>query len=256
MKYVYTALLVILAFHLNCISAYGQNVQNDSTKTYKNIVRYDLSGAVLFGINKHIVFGYERVLRKNRSFSINIGRAALLKAGKADVVTDSFTFNDDVKNTGFKVNADYRFYLSKENKFDGPHGVYIGPYISYSQFKRENQWANNNANPQGKLINTTLNMDIFTVGGELGYQFILGKRVALDFVMVGPGVGFYKVKAALESNLTASEKAQLQDAIKELMTQKFPGLNNILANKDFDTEGTINTWKYGFRYLIHIGYSF
>ncbi len=255
MKNTCTKLLFIIALVMTTISLFSQTIQ-DTTKPYKNIIRYDVSGAILFGIDKHIVFGYERVLTPNQSFSINVGSAALLKAERGDVTTDSFTFNDDVKNTGFKINADYRFYLRKENKYNAPHGVFIGAYFSYSQFKRDNQWNYNDANSQGKLVNTTLKMDIFTMGGEMGYQFILGKHIAIDFVLIGPGLGFYDINAKVQSDLTDAEKEQLRGAIKDLITDKFPGLNRILASEDFDSEGTIKTWNFGFRYLIHIGYFF
>lgn len=256
MKNTYTALLMVVVFCNGSLISRCQVTRDSINFKHRNIIRYDLSGALLFGIDKHIVFGYERVLKANRSFSINFGKAALLRAGRADVKTDSFTFNDDVKNTGFKISADYRFYLSKENKYNAPHGVYIGPFVSYNQFKRDNQWSYNDINSQGKLINTTLNMDIFTVGAELGYQFILGKHIALDLVMIGPGLGFYDLKATMQSDLNGEEKEQLRTAIKDLITEKFPGLNKILADKDFDNESTIRTWSYGYRYIIHIGYLF
>ena len=53
--------------------------QNDTMRHYKNVIRYNLSSALIFGFDKYIVLGYERVIRKNQSISINIGGVALPK---------------------------------------------------------------------------------------------------------------------------------------------------------------------------------
>ncbi|MCU7549400.1 DUF3575 domain-containing protein [Chitinophagaceae bacterium LB-8] len=256
MKNIHCLFLMTVAFCIATLRLQGQATQETTGKAYKNVIRYDLSGALLYGPDRHIVFGYERVLKNNQSISINVGKASLFTADRNDIKTDSFSFNDDLKNNGFKINADYRFYLKKENKYQAPHGVFIGPYAAFAQFKRDNQWAYTDPNSQGKLVQTNLTMNIFTVGGEMGYQFILGKRVALDFVLIGPGFGYYKINAKIKSDLSQAQKEELRGAIKDLITEKFPGLNNILANKNFDNEGDIRTWNFGYRYIIHIGYVF
>ena len=253
MKCKYLALLITSIICLLSNLSYSQ----DSTfGGYKNVVRYDLSGGMLVGINKYIVFGYERVLNSRSSISFNVGKAGLPKIARTDVSTDSFTFNNDVKNSGFNISGDYRFYLQKENKYNAPHGIYIGPYISYNSFKRENNWEYNNDSAQINLIKTNLNMNIFSVGGELGYQFIVWKRLALDFVMVGPGVAFYKLKTSMDGTISEENKQQIRDALKQVITEKFPGLNYVLSNKDFNQSGTLRTWSIGYRYIIHIGYAF
>src|ERR1700741_3692 len=64
----------------------------DSSKKmphYKNVIRYNLSGALLFGIDRYIVLGYERVISPRQSISVNVGRAAL--PGLISVITDSFS---------------------------------------------------------------------------------------------------------------------------------------------------------------------
>jgi len=90
----------------------------------------------------------------------------------------------------------------------------------------------------------------------LGYQFIFWKRLTLDLVLVGPGVADYKLKTAIDQDLAADNKQQLQDAIEQLLTQKFPGMNYVFADKEFKADGTIGTWSVGYRYLIHIGFAF
>ena len=108
------------------------------TKQLKNVIRYNLSGALLFGADRFIVFGFERVIRPRQSISVNFGKASLPKF--ISIATDSFQLTKDAKNSGVNVSIDYRFYLAKENKHLPPHGLYIGPYYSFNRFKRDNQW--------------------------------------------------------------------------------------------------------------------
>lgn len=221
---------------------------------YKNVVRYNLSGAMLFGWDKYIVLGYERVIKPRQSASINIGKASLPKF--ISINTDSFNLSTDKSNTGFNVSVDYRFYLARENRYKPPCGLYIGPYYSFNQFKRTNTWMWNNNSGGASSVETDLKMNIHTVGFELGYQFILWKRMTLDLCMVGPGIGFYNVEANFDTNLSEGRRQELLDALDQLLTQKVPGMNYVFSDKHFEGNGTMNTTGFGFRYLIQIGFLF
>ena len=107
----------------------------DSAKHYKNTVRYNLTNPIIFGI-KSLIFGYERVLNKHRSFSVNFGQASFPSLEFID--SDSLRANKVDEENGYHISADYRFYLSKENKYDAPRGVYIGPYFAYNYFEKKN----------------------------------------------------------------------------------------------------------------------
>jgi Protein of unknown function (DUF3575) len=246
----YNVLLLMLA--VTC--CFGQSNKNDTAnRQYKNVVRYNISGALLCGIDKYIVMGYERVINPRQSFSINFGAAALPKI--TNINTDSFNVDKDLKRSGFNVSVDYRFYLAKENKHATPHGVYIGPYYSFNQFKRDNQWNFKNSSTQSHTV-TKSDLKIHTVGFELGYQFIFWKRMTLDLVMIGPGLGFYRYKANFDSNLNPAAKEQLLDGLQQLLTQKFPGMNFVLNDEELDGNGVLKKNALGYRYLVHIGFAF
>jgi len=243
---------ITFALLLNLAGVYGQD--NSKSKQYKNVIRYNISNPLLFGFDRYVVLGYERVVNDNQSFSINVGRASLPKL--VAINTDSFHLNKDTKNSGYNLSVDYRFYLQKENKYAAPHGIYIGPFYSYNHFDRDNSWTLNHENGNNELVTTNTKFDIQTFGFELGYQFIFWKRLTLDLVLVGPGVADYKLKTTIDQDLAADNKQQLQDAIEQLLTQKFPGMNYVFADKEFKADGTIGTWSVGYRYLIHIGFAF
>ena len=247
--------IMIFLACFSIIGAYGQDYKSDSAwkHSHKNIVRYNLSSALLFGIDKTLILGYERVLKPNQSISINAGKIVLPKI--ASISTDSFSLGKNLKNKGYNLSLDYRFYLRKQNKYNAPRGVYIGPWYSFNRFMRDNNWDFVNNSIQ-RTATTKTEFNIHSFGAELGYQFVFWNRLALDLVMIGPGMGVYNVKAKFDSNLTDGEKEQLRQALSNVISNRFPGMNYVLDGKELDGNGKLNVTSLGFRYIIHIGFSF
>jgi hypothetical protein len=247
--------IIVICISLCADKLHAQSAAKDSsTKDYKNVIRYNLSSPVLFGFDKSVVFGYERLVGRNQSFSVNFGANALPRL--VTIETDSFSLQRDVNNSGINFSFDYRFYLPKENKHSAPHGVYIGPYVSYNHFDRVNDWLFQANTPSQKTITTTTELSIFTVGAEMGYQFVLWKRMTLDMLLIGPGVSTYSLNAKISGDLPEAQKPELREAIKQVITQKFPGMNYVFSDKEFNASGNLGATAAGFRYLIHIGFRF
>ncbi|WP_336518418.1 hypothetical protein [Pollutibacter soli] len=256
MKKIQQAAAFVFCMMIACHSMTGFSQSQDSTKQrqFKNVIRYNLSGALLFGVDRYVVFGYERILSKRQSMSMNIGRASLPKL--VTISTDSFQLQKDLKNNGFNFSLDYRFYLQKENKYNAPHGLYIGPYYSFNNFERENQYTFLKSGGTTQVASSDTKFSIHTIGGELGYQFVLWKRFSIDLVMIGPGISAYKIEAKFGSDLTEEQRAQLRDAVQDMLTQKFPGMNYVLSDKELNANGVMKTTSIGFRYIVHIGFVF
>jgi hypothetical protein len=251
-------ILLSIVLFLSCFSKldiYAQDYKSDSAWKHarKNIVRYNLSTALLFGVDKTFILGYERLLKPNQSISMNAGSIVLPKI--ASISTDSFNLGSDLKNTGYNISLDYRFYLGKLNKYNAPRGVYIGPWYSFNRFSRENSWEFKNSGGQ-KFTTTNTDFNIHSFGVELGYQFIFWDRLALDLVMVGPGMGLYNVNSKFDTNLTEEQQEQLRQALSDVISNRFPGMNYVLDGKELDANGNLNVTSLGFRYIIHIGFSF
>jgi hypothetical protein len=86
------AIALILLFYSSTL--YSQQTdtaltsKKSSGKDYKNVIRYNLSGPLLFGFDNYIIFGYERIVNANQSFSINVGVVGL--PNLVSLSTDSF----------------------------------------------------------------------------------------------------------------------------------------------------------------------
>lgn len=229
----------------------------DSTRNamgHKNTVRINITNPLIFG-GKSIVVGYERLLTSHTSFSINLGPTSFPSLSFLNA--DSIEAKSNLSDKGFNVSGDFRFYLSKENKHTAPRGVYIGPYFSYNYFEKTNSWAiksTNGGNPLNVETNTSLSVS--TLGIEMGYQFILWKRVSLDMILVGPGVAAYNLKASLASNLSQEDKEKFFEKLNQALSDRFPGYGRVIDEGEFQRRGSSNSTSLGYRYMIMVGYRF
>lgn len=254
MKKFATPLLLFLSLLFSASSLIAQDDMKQ-VKDYKNIVRINLTNPLIFG-ERAIILGYERVVKDHQSFSINGGLASLPKFNLINIADDSIVqLYKSSKDKGFNITGDYRFYLAKENKYNAPHGLYIGPYASHVFMGRENTWNLNSDTYSGE-VNTDFRFNMTAIGAQLGYQFILWKRVALDFVLVGPSFAWYSLSAKLDTNLDADDESALYEKIDEILSERFPGYTFVFDDVDFKKSGTTNTRSVGFRYTVHVGYAF
>ena len=74
--------------------------------------------------------------------------------------------------------------------------------------------------------------------------------------MIGPGLGFYKYKAKFDGTIDPAKKEQVLDGLKQLLTQKYPGMNFVFSDKEFDADGVLKTNAIGYRYIVHVGFAF
>lgn len=219
-------------------------------KVRKNTILINLSNPMLISDQFQII-GYERVLPNNQSFTVNVGKFSIPKF--TGDLADSLGLNTDYKDKGFHFSTDYRFYLKKENKYAAPRGVYLAPYYTYNHLNRENSW-----NIDGRIdeVYTNIKFNIHTIGAELGYQFVFWDRMALDLILMGPGFGFYSVKAKVGTNLSQEDESILFDKLNEILADRIPGYDRVIEAGEFSKKGTYNTEGIGFRYLVRVGYRF
>jgi len=250
----YLTLLFLVGFLSNPIYA-----QQDSTvkkeKIFKNTIRYCITNPLLFGGNS-MIFGYERTLGNHQSISLNVGQISIPKLLPGDIsISDSITLNNTSTQKGYNVAVDYRFYLSKENKYNAPRGVYLAPYFAYNHFERANSWALNTTNFQGN-VSTNFQLTFETFGGELGYQFVLWKRLAIDLILIGPGIAHYEIKTKLDTELSVGDQEELFQKINDFLSSKIPGYSLVIDDQEYKKSGTNNTTSIGYRYMVHLGFRF
>jgi hypothetical protein len=217
-------------------------------KKLNNTVKINLSSWILY--TNGVQMAYERILSPKRSISI-FGGIISFPVPSA-IANSNIGFDNNKQKSGFAIGAEYRFYLAKENKFAAPRGVYLAPFISYYHFNNIRS-GHDSTNSDKLTLNTTV--DFFNVGGELGYQFVIKKRLVIDCVLFGPALSSYHFDLKLDGNTSGNQNEKLQ-AILEAMKNKYPLLKDLTNGSGVSSSGISNTWSAGFRYCIMIGYRF
>jgi hypothetical protein len=246
-----TITLLLLSFYLCSFSLNGQ-IKKDSAKTLKNTIRINLTNPMLFG-ERYTVVGYERVIGQHQSFSVDIGRFSLPRFVSPRL--DSLQLKYGTTDKGFTFAADYRFYLKKENKYNAPRGVFLGPYYSFNYLERTNTWSLNTSSISQEL-ETNLRLNANLVGAQMGYQFVIKNRLSIDLILFGPGVWFYSVKTKISTNLSADDESLVFEKINEFLAAKLPGHELTINPGEKVRSGSFRTSSGGFRYLIHLGFRF
>lgn len=222
----------------------------------KNTIRYNITNPLIFGV-ENVIIGYERIVGKNQSFSIDIGLNQLPSLKSRSFTTENarLSLNNSKKNSGFHLSADYRFYLKSENKYEAPRGIYIGPYYSFNTYTKSNDWTLNSVNFNGNL-DTDLKLDIHTFGLEMGYQFLISNRFAIDIIFLGPGIAKYKAEANINSSLNINDREFILENLNDLISKKIPGYNIVMNSENFKTNGKVDINSLGYRFMINLGYRF
>jgi hypothetical protein len=232
---------------LACIQSYGQT----QPASRSNTVKLDLTSQLIY--SKSLVLAYERVTKANQSLVVTAGYhtfPTLVDLGSNIHVTDNN------KRGGYVLGAEYRFYLAKENKYAAPHGVYLGPYMTYHQFanNRNIEVTNDDGSLSQAILDTRFN--VFNIGVQLGYQFIINDRWSIDFAFIGPSTSHYSADLDLGGNFTAEELSERHQEILQALSDKFPFLKDLLEDKTVSASGKSSTWSFGYRYFFQVGYHF
>ncbi len=247
MKHLISIVLLVFAIVLPSMA------QKSADSTWRrSTIKVDITSYWLY--RNALMFSYERVLKNkpNQTWGITAGLQEF--PGFGSIISDSINIKNDYKASGYKLGAEYRFYLKKENKYAAPHGVYIGPYTTFHNYSNGRSIEVNN---NGELERADLKTDlsIFNIGVQLGYQFVINNRWTIDLVFIGPSVSNYSFKTKFDGNFTFDPDEITNEVVLGLI-DKFPAFEELINEGELASSGKINTWAYGYRYQFQIGYHF
>jgi len=244
-------LIITFAF---CITSFSQNdtvVNRDkSVLTKRNVLKWNLT-PMMWSV-KNVNLSYERVTSSNRSFSVNTGYFVLPSFGSYD----SINIERAKKKWGFSISGDKRFYFKNRNTRSAPDGLYWGVFGSLHYYRFENEFTLVNSEiAEGKL---TLdgNFNMLSAGVELGYQFVLKNNLTIDLIFIGPSISTYSANLGISGNLKVNEESEYIEAIYDVLISKYPGIDNLIKEKNISDSGALFSVGPGLRYMIQIGYRF
>lgn len=227
--------------------------KNDSIPVpyHWNVIKINPTPALLFGNPANISVVYERLVKPNQSFLVQLGYLGL-----PEILQDSVGGLRDVKKvSGLGVNLafDYRFYVLRRNQYPAPDGLYLGSYLSYYGYTVKNEFAYYRADTILTSGDFSSKFNLVNLGVSLGYQFIFWKRVSIDLLIFGPSLTYFAYQREVSSNMTPADEEKLKQEIIEKFNEKFPILVPFVKPSE---EAHSIQLRMFFRYSFSIGFHF
>jgi hypothetical protein len=188
----------------------GQTKDSASTDR-KWVVKYMAANYVFNSYS----FEIERMLNGKNAVTLGFGFPATRSImGQYGIVEDPEGLSEATFSTSH-IRAAYRHYTGKSML---PKGFYIEPYLKYQQVNAD---ATVNIDNEGVTFPAALKTDLhsFNAGFQMGVQFLIAKRVAIDFYFLGLEGGF------MSGDLTGTPsdpsnidemRQKVDDAIKDM----------------------------------------
>jgi hypothetical protein len=241
-------LIFTFVLFISSVNVFSQSNSRD----FKNSVKFNVTNTLLY--DNSYQFSYERIIKENQSLNVFAGyqEFPLITVD----LSDDASFSKKNNRDGFSIGADYRFYLGSINKFKGPRGVYLAPFVSFFQFGTDRDINYTDSNNVVNTVNLSSKFNLTNIGGELGYQFVLWDRFVIDCVLFGPSLTHYKFNAKLDGSIPGIEDNEVYQKVIQAIKDKFPGVEGITGDEGIEKKGVQSITAVGFRYNISIGYRF
>lgn len=192
----------------------AQEIKKDTTQEInKNLFKINLIG---FSINGQ----YERILSKRISVSLSY---RVLPSGKflfrGLIPTTDPQARESLNNlivSNSAITPEVRFYLGKKGY---GQGFYLAPFFRSAKYGGEGIGIDFTLdNGQSATFNMEGNIKTNTYGLLLGAQWKLGKKLWLDWQILGPNYGSAAGTITGKSNiaLSTNERTSLQNALNDI----------------------------------------
>ncbi|MCX6244800.1 MAG: hypothetical protein NTU98_08850 [Bacteroidetes bacterium] len=232
------------------VIAIGQQKDSVLLPFHRNVIKFNPTPMLISGNIKNITLSYERLVKPNQSFVIQLGYL-----GFNPSIKDSFDIIMDVKRIsefGINFSFDYRFYLLRRNQYRSPDGLYIGPYFSYYGYKFKDEVTYLHFDTT-RYSNVNGSYNFFNLGAMIGYQFIFWKRFSVDLLIFGPSLTCVYSRWSTDGNVDEQDEETIISDMKDKFREKHPWLAPFVSSSG---DNNTATFKMFFRYSISIGYHF
>ena len=208
---------IFLGISLCLISTFGlaqDSLRSAESDNRKNIVKMNLMALSL----KNFSFQYERAIARKITAGATIRFMPFGSLPFKSTVKGSFDdeeFETQLENAevgNFAFMPEIRFYLGKKGVF---RGFYIAPFASIARYKTEVNFTFED-NGVDKTIPMSGKVNTITGGLMFGAQWKLGKKLYLDWWILGPNAGSAKGDISGRMALTPSEQQSLEEELEDL----------------------------------------
>jgi len=189
----------------------------------KNLVKLNLTN-LLF---KSFTVQYDRALAPGKTVGVSVnfrpktdGPMAGMYDAAYEEIPNGPNYAMSTLQTGYlSITPNIRFFVKRK----APRGFYIETYLRYENMSRDYDFRSYDFS--GAVTapfvrgTATSQTQFFGVGGMIGYQVLLGRKMTLDFWFVGTHLGYSHTKTTGDSHnatLTPADQAEIQTDISSL----------------------------------------
>lgn len=238
-------LMFAIIFLATLINVRGQSLSDETKKNNEiDIVISDvLDGA--------FQLKYERAIGNHFAVSLGLGykgdKGFLRRTGlNTDKVrTDRITFS------GYKIIPEVRYYIGRQ-EYPRMKGFYLGAYLKYSNYHSDLQGSYFDDALKVYDIQFDADITVTSLGLMVGYKLPVYKDFSIDFLIAGPGSGFYDFSFENKKDLPDEFYEDLNEALEQ-----YPIFNFLDGDFRFSALHRKSNFNlFSLRYAISIGYSF
>ena len=238
-------LLVILPALFISINMSAQN--DDSSDDRIN----ELGLSVTDLLNGAFQLEYERMVGEHISLGLGLGYKGdegLIKLSGID--TDKIQ-TGDLTYSGFKFIPAVRYYLKKTTQYS-MDGFYFGGYVKYSNYSSDLDGTYVNVDDESFDVEFDAKFNVISVGFMVGYKLPISDRLAVNFLIAGPGAGFHNYELTQKKDLPDEFFDDLNAALDQYSIFDLLNGDFEFSPSDTKTNFVIPSLRYG----ITLGYSF
>ncbi|MFH6767204.1 DUF3575 domain-containing protein [Gaetbulibacter aquiaggeris] len=202
-------------------------------------------------INGTYSFTYERAMGKHISVGLGFGIKAddgFIKFSGLD--TDNIK-TADISYTGFKITPEVRYYIHQKGNAMFT-GFYFGAYTRLVNYKTDLSGIYIDSQDVSHYFLYKGDIDVNSVGFMIGYKLPVTNHLKIDFLIAGPGAGYFTFK--LKDVIPPPD--EFYDDLNSAL-EKYSFLD--FLNADFQFKKTNLKEKLtlpSFRYGLSVTYSF
>lgn len=223
------------------------------------IVKLGLSDLLFSTINLE----YERALTSKTTFLVETGFQ--LNTNIPDLVIETSVEPGNEENitattaqyNSFNLAASYRIY-TKGEPF---RGFYFGPYLRYSNYDLDIQgrYDNNAINKTNIPASIVGDLSVFSIGGEIGYQWLINDKVAIGWNIIGLGASFNNIDVGFtadDEDVFQEWERDVQEFLDDLPSDAGDNFSLTSDNATRTIDASANFPFISFRASLSIGYAF
>ena len=172
-------------------------------------------------------FEYERMINAKNSLILDLGfpdKKSIM--GKFGIATNSDLKSAEIGSS--LVRGAYRHYTGKQNF---PKGFYIEPYLKYQHFTGDARVEGVDDFGVTYAGTSEIKLHTLNMGCQLGIQFLIAKRVSLDFYFLGFEGGLLNGKITTVPPTNTGFDQEILTILRDQIQQVVDGAPSMIKNK-------------------------